>query len=159
MAPKRKPVDITGQRFGMLSAISHVGYVQGRSVWLFRCDCGRYIVEHYNWIKLGRKKSCGCTGRGRGIKRDYDTQSRTYQKYQQMLQLCYNKKRANYRYYGAKGITVCDEWLGHPERFIEWALPLGSETPGAYLRRIDTSQGFSPENCYIHLGKTDVEDK
>lgn len=157
--PKRKPIDITGQRFGMLTAIRHAGYIKGRSAWLYRCDCGEYIIAVYTWISLGRKKSCGCLGRGPRAKRDYDTQSRTYKKYQQMMQICYNKRRANYRYYGARGITVCAEWKGHPERFIEWALPRGSETPGTSLCRIDKTQGFSPENCCIRQGKTDAEDK
>ena len=35
--------DITGQEFGKLEAIKHVGFNGPMSVWLFRCQCGRLV--------------------------------------------------------------------------------------------------------------------
>ena len=54
--------DITGQRFGRLTAISPTsshdksGYV----IWLCRCDCGKEVEVSYNGLQYGNRKSCGC---------------------------------------------------------------------------------------------------
>ena len=34
-----------------------------------------------------------------------------------MKQRCYNPKNNNYKFYGARGITVCDEWLNAEKAF------------------------------------------
>lgn len=41
-------------------------------------------------------------------------------RYVQMLIRCYDKDCTAYKHYGAKGITVCDEWLNSPDSFIKW---------------------------------------
>lgn len=33
--------DLTGQRFGLVTAVRRVGIVRGSSVWIVRCDCGK----------------------------------------------------------------------------------------------------------------------
>lgn len=38
---------------------------------------------------------------------------------------CYNPKNTSYLYYGAKGVTVCKEWLDSFEAFYEWAITNG----------------------------------
>lgn len=53
--------DITGQRFGLLTAIRAVGNDRyGRKQWLFKCDCGNDIVCSENNVMTGNTKSCGC---------------------------------------------------------------------------------------------------
>ena len=46
-----------------------------------------------------------------------------------MKQRCYNPKNQHYKWYGAKGITLCEEWMGEDgvSRFMEWALNNGYE--------------------------------
>lgn len=41
-------------------------------------------------------------------------------RYSQMLIRCYDKDCKAYKHYGAKGITVCNEWLNSPDSFIVW---------------------------------------
>lgn len=71
---------------------------------------------------------------------------------------CYNPNNISYHKYGAKGITVCNEWLDSKEAFVEWAInngypiretsePLSGKT--ASFDRIDTTKGYSPDNCRI----------
>lgn len=48
--------DITGQQFGMLTAVRHVGI----SNWLFRCDCGSERIYQRSRVEKGMVKSCGC---------------------------------------------------------------------------------------------------
>lgn len=40
-----------------------------------------------------------------------DTHSRLSSIYRSMKNRCYNSKSVNYKWYGEKGITVCEEWL------------------------------------------------
>lgn len=64
-----------------------------------------------------------------------------------MLERCTNKNASNYKWYGAKGITVCDEWMTY-KNFYEWATLNGWE-PGLSIDRIDLSLGYSPNNCRL----------
>jgi hypothetical protein len=58
---KKLTKDITGQRFGMLTAVRIVGSDKfGRKKWLFNCDCGNSVECSLNNVQSGNTKSCGC---------------------------------------------------------------------------------------------------
>ena len=59
-----KEIDITGRRFGRLTAIRRDGYSDSWQImWLCRCDCGNTVrVLKWNLLR-GRTKSCGCLKR------------------------------------------------------------------------------------------------
>lgn len=54
--------DITGQKFGYLTAIQRTSYNNKHNhiVWTFKCDCGKYKDIEVQSVKYGRTKSCGC---------------------------------------------------------------------------------------------------
>lgn len=55
---KRRPqIDITGQRFGFLIALS---YQPDTGRWLCRCDCGNEVLRPSGSLRSGATKSCGC---------------------------------------------------------------------------------------------------
>ena len=60
----RKPVDLTGQRFGRLVALERVPtqpyYASGHMWWKCRCDCGQETLVRSNSLKQGAIRSCGC---------------------------------------------------------------------------------------------------
>lgn len=68
--------------------------------------------------------------------------------YRDIKRRCYNPRSVIYSTYGAKGITVCDEWLNDRESFIKWCMENGYRK-GLSVSRIDTGMGYSPDNCII----------
>lgn len=66
--------------------------------------------------------------------------------YSMMKQRCYNSKMPNFKYYGARGIAVCDEWQNDSQSFYEWAI-LNGYKEELTLDRIDNSGNYEPSNC------------
>ena len=52
----------------------------------------------------------------------------------------------NYIYYGAKGISVCEEWMQSFINFYEWAM-LNGYNDNLTLDRIDPNGNYEPNNC------------
>jgi len=55
-----KFIDITGQKFGMLTAVKFIEIKFRTSIWLFKCDCGVEKKIYSSNVKSGNTKSCGC---------------------------------------------------------------------------------------------------
>ena len=67
-----------------------------------------------------------------------------YYSWSGMIQRCTNKKRDSWKYYGARGITVCDRWLHSFEGFLN---DMGNRPKHTSLDRIDSNKGYYLENC------------
>jgi len=63
-----------------------------------------------------------------------------------MKERCYNPRKAAYQRYGARGITVCPQWLG-ADGFVRFLADMGPAPDGYSLDRIDNDKGYAPENC------------
>lgn len=72
--------------------------------------------------------------------------TRIYRIWYGMKTRCYFSKNRNYRYYGAKGITVCDEWRTSFIAFHKWAMEAGYRDDLS-IDRIDPTAGYEPSNC------------
>lgn len=59
---------------------------------------------------------------------------------------CYNSLRREYFTYGAKGITVCDEWRHSFANFRDWSLANGYDD-SKELHRIESGESYVPDNC------------
>lgn len=71
--------------------------------------------------------------------------NRLYDMWSNMKQRCSYKKRRDYRYYGGKGVKVCDEWHEY-KNFEKWALENGYKE-GLSIDRIDFDGNYEPLNC------------
>ncbi len=98
--------------------------------------------------KLQYRKHCGCMKKDVIASKYNKSHPQLSQTIKRMISRCYNKDNQDYYNYGARGITVCDEWLKDRNIFIEWALKNGFENNKKLsIDRIDSSKGYSPENC------------
>lgn len=149
-----KYVDLTGQKFGRLTVIERVGTDKhGGSLWLCRCDCGRGIekITTQNHLQSGDCKSCGCLHEENAIKvaklaKHGGCGTRLYRIYYNMLGRCYNSNVPSYKNYGARGITVCDEWKEDFKKFREWSIKNGYNE-NLTIDRIDVNGNYEPSNC------------
>lgn len=66
--------------------------------------------------------------------------------YYEIKSRCYNEKNNAFKYYGGKGIEVCDEWINDPNSFQEWALSNGY-AENLTIDRINSDQNYCPDNC------------
>ena len=131
-----------GQKFNRLTAIKFVEMRgKSRQYWLFKCDCGNKKIISVGNVKSGQIKSCGCLRKKHGM-----TKTRTYISWQGMKGRCFNKNREKYKDYGARGITVCDRWLGK-NGFENFYTDMGERPEGKTLDRIDNNGNYCPENC------------
>ena len=112
---------------------------------LYECQyCNKEFETISTSVKSGGIKSCGClvgknTTHGLKSNRFYDT-------WYGMLQRCTNPNHKAYKDYGARGITVCEEWLDI-RNFTEWCNSTYPKLEGYTLDRINNDKGYSPENC------------
>lgn len=66
--------------------------------------------------------------------------------FQCMLKRCYDNQDKNYRFYGEKGVKVCQEWINEPRLFYEWSVANGY-TDKLSIDRIQDNKDYSPNNC------------
>ena len=72
--------------------------------------------------------------------------SRLYSIYQGMTKRCYYPDNQNYKYYGGKGIVICNEWKSDFSSFKKWALENGYQD-NLTIDRINTNGNYEPSNC------------
>ena len=53
-------LDLTGRRFGSLTAVAPAENIGSRTAWLCRCDCGGERVVKTVHLRAGKVTSCGC---------------------------------------------------------------------------------------------------
>ncbi len=143
-------IDLVGQRFGRLTVIERgENDKRGEIRWLCRCDCGNLKVVYGSLLRKGKTRSCGClrkeVAEDKARKHGGST-SRLYNIWKQMRKRCYNANNPVFRWYGGRGITVCQEWRGSFEAFRDWALANGYRDD-LTIDRFNNEQGYFPENC------------
>jgi hypothetical protein len=136
----------TGRRFGRWTAFLSLG---GRGAkYICICDCGETkSVSAYDMIK-GTSISCGCFREENrpNLRRTHGMgRSRESKALSEAKQRCHNPKSEKYKWYGARGISVCQEWKDDFTAFFEH---IGKCPKGYELDRIDNNKGYEPGNVH-----------
>jgi len=114
--------------------------------WLCECECGARLVVRQSSLRSGDTRSCGCSRRWGRSKVGLSNHP-LYQTWSNAMQRCMNPRSHDYRYYGGRGIEVCDRWRASPEAFIADILnEIGERPAGWQLDRIDNARGYEPGN-------------
>lgn len=148
LVSQSKIIDLTGQRFGRLVALERVGKNNhGVSLWKCKCDCGNECIVSQSGLHSWKTQSCGCLHKEtfNGYKHGY-SKTRIYKIWCAMRDRCAREKSSVYKYYGGKGIRVCDEWADSFMSFREWALANGYNDT-LVIDRIDSTKNYCPSNC------------
>ena len=147
-----KFIDLSGQKFNQLTVVERVKS-NSSTRWKCKCDCGNFTEVTSANLKNGAVKSCGCLRHKHSHNYLHGkSKSALYQMWKSMLYRCESPKNIAYKFYGARGITVCDEWHNFSvfEKWVKETKPNADYT----IERIDVNKGYYPNNCtWIPLNK------
>ena len=142
-------ISLTGKRFGRLVVIGRdlSNTSKHDRYWLCKCDCGNTKSVTTGHLTSGTVRSCGCIKKEMAIERIVKACSKNirhgeagtklYYVWNCMRQRCGNPKSPSYKYYGGKGVQVCDEWKDY-ENFAQWSRENG------FVELMNVSRG---NNC------------
>lgn len=152
-----KAINITGERYGRLTAIRQEGSSGGQRMWICICDCGKETKVRQSDLRRGKTKSCGCFkneliaaaklkhGGNRRTKVE-----RLYGVWSGIKTRVDNANRECYKNYGGRGIKLCEEWRDY-SKFKEWAMNNGYQPDAkrgkCTIDRIDVDGDYNPQNC------------
>lgn len=149
---KGRRSNLIGCKFGRLTVIS--SHVQrdknNKRQWNCLCDCGNYKLARGNDLVTGGVKSCGCLHhdfltQGQ-IKHGYSKEgkkSKEYLIWVGMRQRCNNKNSTSFKYYGGRGIKVCERW----SKFENFIADMGPCQKDYSIDRINNNGDYEPSNC------------
>lgn len=104
---------------------------------------GTYKRKPYSAERLAQIAAMGRAHRRHGNSVGYSV-TPTYHSWRSMIQRCTNPNRRNYKWYGARGIQVCDRWRHSFDNFLA---DMGPRPNGLTLDRIDVNGNYEPTNC------------
>lgn len=163
----KKIIDLSGRIFGNLTVIKiSDDYIRGKARWLCKCKCGNTSIIFANNLVRGNTTSCGChrkannkiiniTHGATATCTDKNKYPSSYKTWCSMKQRCYDKNLPQFKYYGARGIIVCERW----HDYSNFVADMGEPPPGKSLDRINNNSSYSPENCRWADSKTQQRNK
>lgn len=136
--------NISGQKFGKLEVLYKDLNPKDRNrTWFIcKCECGNIKSIRSGDIQNGNAKSCGCSTHEGKHGSCYTAE---YEAWKGMKRRCLNSKTVNYKNYGGRGITVCDEWINSFEIFFK---DMGQKPTNLHsIDRIDNNGNYCKDNC------------
>ena len=108
---------------------------------LAQCKCGTIHEVRLYHIEAGDSKQCRKCGNTRHNQSD----TKLFGIWQNLFTRCYNKNSSRYRWYGGRGITMCQDWYTFVP-FKEWA-ESSNYSDTLTIDRINNNGNYEPDNC------------
>lgn len=143
--------DIVGTRIGIYDVLYECEEKTNDGHKLYHVKCTKCGWEsNMQKSHIDRAKKCNHVGLGgvySATTSDFVWQNKRLQNiFKGMKRRCYSEECRDYRWYGAKGIKVCDEWLNNPQSFESWALSNGYNDT-LTIDRKEEDKDYCPNNC------------
>lgn len=142
-----------GDKFSSWTVVKPSAPIHGHESWVCECRCGQTGVVQRGDLLRGSSTRCReCAGKarqgannGRHLHGSCDT--RLYKIWSNIKSRCLNPKNVDYKYYGGRGIGICDEWK-HSFSSLKKAVEALGEWPGKgySLDRTENNKGYEPGN-------------
>ena len=133
-----------GERFNRLTVIckSLSSLTSRYSIWWCKCDCSKEVEVRGDTLRNGSTKSCGCLRKSTKIKHGL-SHTTEYDSWYSLKHRCLNKNDKSYKYYGGRGITICERWT-YFENFLS---DIGNKPSPEYsIDRINNNGNYEPGN-------------
>lgn len=152
---------LENRRFGRLLVIKRDGSIRSSAAWSCLCDCGKIARVISTSLVHGVIQSCGCYGiecrDGRNTRKHGKSKTKEYSVWKGIKKRCYSKLDRNYKNYGARGISVCDEWINSFDKFFS---DMGKcPTSKHSIDRLDVNGNYEPSNCKWSTNKEQCQNK
>lgn len=116
---------------------------------LFQCFCGMKFKSQIGSVLSRKICSCGCY-RIKQLKIRRTTHGLSnhplHSIWRGIKNRCLNSNYYFFKYYGGRGITICDEWKDNFKSFYDWAI-LNGYKKDLSIERINNNKGYFPANC------------
>ena len=116
---------------------------------LYKCFCGNEFKAQMQSIKSGATTSCGCYQKQRNKETHIIhglSKHHLHSVWSNMKSRILNINSEDYKNYGARGITICDEWKNDFKSFYDWSLANGYKKE-LTIDRMNNNGNYEPINC------------
>lgn len=149
------------RRFGLLQCIEYAG-TNGKFHYIScKCDCGKTCKVVTGNLANGHTKSCGCLREKIGANRskykglcaklnltlDEFRNHPVSMAHYGMKNRCNKAWCKDWKYYGGRGIKVCEHWSGTDGLRHFWEDMFPTWKAGLTIERKNNNLGYEPKNC------------
>lgn len=117
---------------------------------IYKCPfCKKHFKAIVRNVKTLNTQSCGCS---KGvlitkIKTKHGQSNKSiHRRWAHIKDRCYNPKDKAFKWYGGRGITICEEWKNDFISFYSWAINNGYQE-GLEIDRKNNDGNYEPSNC------------
>lgn len=152
-----------GRKFGYFEVISFSEkrrdkFNKVRRFWKCVCRCGNLRYFSTSHINAKSQISCGCyqqkywtapRDNKQLTKHGFAREGKNhplYRVWRNIKSRCLNKNNGDYKYYGAKGVSIFSEWLNDFKSFYDWAVS-SDWKKGLTIDRVNNKGNYEPSNC------------